>query len=395
MSVAVLLGFSYQTDGFFMALALAGIFLTFADVFDSIGVPQLVRARMQSQEEFKKLAGLLLTFTLVLSTSSTLLALLLAELVLRIPAGFSPQAMEATKTSYLLLLPYIFGSFLFHHFGAVLRSQRRFTQYFVGEFFISLANLVAVLLGLLLTKDYRVLPVSFSVAYAVGCVYMLYVGREHLHLELRFDARAKKLFFQFFQLALLYSILHLYILVDRAFASYLGEKAVSALTYGFLLAQIPWTILRFEHMAITSLAESEGCIKKLNFYLGMLFMFSLPFVVLFFALPWLPVKLLFGYGTFSKVDMELTSTALQFYALSIPFVLFWPVIYRVFQIKERLLEVGFVAFLGVVTNFVLNYISVFYLKMGLVGICLGTAGAYAVICSVGYLMLLRKVSLKS
>ncbi|MCX7873146.1 MAG: murein biosynthesis integral membrane protein MurJ, partial [Caldimicrobium sp.] len=206
VAIAVLLGFSYQTDGFFMALALVGIFLIFADVFDSIGVPQLVKARMQSEEEFKKLAGLLFTFTLLLSVSMSFLALLLMELVLQIPAGFSPQAKEATRISYLLLIPYIFSSFIFYHFGAVLRSQRRFTHYFIGEFFISLANFMVVLVGLFLTKDYKTLPVSLSIAYVVGCMYMLYVGREYLHLKFYLDERTKKLFFQFFQLSLLYGV---------------------------------------------------------------------------------------------------------------------------------------------------------------------------------------------
>ncbi|MEN2994006.1 MAG: lipid II flippase MurJ [Thermodesulfovibrio sp.] len=395
VAIAVILGFNYQTDGFFMALALVGIFLIFADVFDSIGVPQLVKARMKSEEEFKKLAGLLFSFTLLLSLSMSLLALVLMELILKIPAGFSTQAIEATKTSYILLIPYIFSSFIFHHFGAVLRSQRRFTQYFIGEFFISVANFIAVLMGLLFTKDYRTLSVSLSIAYIVGCIYMLYVGREYIHLKFYLEEGTKKLILQFFQLSILYGVLHLYILVDRAFASYLGEKAVSALAYGLLIASIPRAILRFEHMAVTSLSESNGSIEKLNFYLKKLFLFSIPFMIFFFALPWLPVKLLFGYGAFSRVDIDLTSTALQFYALSIPFMFFWPVIYRVFQIKERLFGVGFVAILGVIANFVLNYALVFHFKMGLMGICLGTLGAYIVICSIGYLMLIREVNYAS
>ncbi|MCS6876636.1 MAG: MATE family efflux transporter, partial [Aquificaceae bacterium] len=281
-------------------------------------------------------AGLLFTFTLLLSLSMSLLALLLMELILQIPAGFSPQAKEATRISYLLLIPYIFSSFIFHHFGAVLRSQRRFTHYFIGEFFMSVVNFTVTLTGLILTKDYKTLPVSLAIAQTIGSLYMLYVGREYLHLKFYLDDRAKKLIFQFFQLSLLYGVFHLYILVDRAFASYLGEKAVSALAYGLLLASIPRAILRFEHMAVTSLSESNGSMQKLNFYLKKLFLFSMPFMVFFFALPWLPVKLLFGYGAFSRVDVDLTSTALQFYALSIPFMFFWPVIYRVFQIKERL-----------------------------------------------------------
>jgi hypothetical protein len=56
LSIAILLGFSSQTDAVFMALSLLGVFLIFADVFDSIGVPNLVSARLKGEEEFKILA---------------------------------------------------------------------------------------------------------------------------------------------------------------------------------------------------------------------------------------------------------------------------------------------------------------------------------------------------
>lgn len=183
VAFAVLFGFSYQTDGLFIALSLLGIFLIFADVFDSLGVPQLVKARMQSEQEFKNLAGLLFTFTLALGL--LVLAIVPIDLVLRIPAGFSSQAPGATKSSYVLLIPYLFSKFTFHHFG--LRSQRRFTYYFVGELVISIANLILLVLGYYLVKDFRVIPASISLAHMLGALYMLYVGRESIHLRLYAD----------------------------------------------------------------------------------------------------------------------------------------------------------------------------------------------------------------
>ena len=162
VAIAVLLGFSYQTDAFFMALSLIGIFLIFVDVFDSVGVPELVKARMKSEEEFKKIAGLLFTFTFTISIAITLLALLLMPFVLKIPAGFSEKALQATEVSYLILLPYLFFNFYFHHFGAVLRSQRRFTAYFVGELVASFFAFIFTLLGLFLYKDYKILPIGLS-----------------------------------------------------------------------------------------------------------------------------------------------------------------------------------------------------------------------------------------
>ncbi|MCX7948439.1 MAG: murein biosynthesis integral membrane protein MurJ, partial [candidate division WOR-3 bacterium] len=183
VAVAVLFGLSYQTDGLLMALPLLGIFLIFVNVFDSLGVPQLVKARMQSEKEFKNLAGLLFTFTLALGLLLSVLAIVLIDLVLIIPAGFGSQALESTKSPYVLLIPYLFSNFIFHHFGAVLRSQRRFTHYFLGELVISIANFVSLVLGYYLVKDFRVIPASISLAHMLGALYMLYVGREFVHLR--------------------------------------------------------------------------------------------------------------------------------------------------------------------------------------------------------------------
>lgn len=390
VAVAVFFGFSYQTDGFFMAMSLLGIFLIFVDVFDSMGVPQLVKARMQSEEKFKKLAGLLFTFTLVAGLLLSVLATVLIDLILKIPAGFSPQAIEATKLSYVLLIPSLFFSFIFHHFGAILRSQRRFTQYFLGELIISVANFVSVVLGYYLVKDFKVLSISVSVAHMAGALYMLYAGRGFIHIKFYVDETSKRVMLHFLQLSILYAVFHLYILVDRIFASYLGEKAVSALAYGLLIVSIPRGILKFENIAITSLAEQGGSREKLDFYIKKLTLLTLPFVIFFSAIPWLPVKLLFGYGSFSKVDVSLTAEALRFYAPSLPFMFLWPLIYRVFQIKEKLIGIGITAFLGVLLNSLLNYLFVFRLNMGIAGICLGTLGAYFMLCFAGYMMLKKQ-----
>ncbi|MGB9935613.1 MULTISPECIES: lipid II flippase MurJ [Thermodesulfovibrio] len=389
LSIAILLGFSSQTDGFFMALSLLGIFLIFADVFDSIGVPQLVRARLEGEEEFKKLAGFLMIFTMLLSFSILSLSLLLMPLILKIPAGFSRDAFQSTETSYLLLIPYVFLNFYFHHFGALLRSIRRFTAYFIGEFIFSISTFLIVTLGLLFLRDYKIIPISLSLAQLLATVYMFYVGKEFLHVRFYLDDQVKKVLNHFLQLSFLYGVFHLYILVDRAFASYLGEKAVSALAYGLLLASIPKGVLKLENIAITSLSEAKGSIEKLNFYIKKIILLILPISVLFFLFSWYLTKLLFGYGAFSHLDIDLTAEAFRFYSLSLPFMFLWPLIYRVFQIRERLNAVSFVAILGVIANGAANYVFVFVLHLGIAGICLGTFFASIIICSTGYQLLRR------
>lgn len=385
IAIAVLLGFSLKTDAFFMALSLMGIFLIFVDVFDSIGVPNLVRARLKNPEEFKKLAGLLFSFTLILGLSALFFSLLFMPLILKIPRGFTPEALHYTQIAYLLLIPYMFFSFFFHHFGAVLRSERRFTAYFVGEFIFSLFTFSFTLFGLLLTSDWRVLPLSLSFAQGVATLYMLYVGKEFLHLRFYFDETVKYLLKTLFYLSSLYGVFHLYILVDRAFASYLGEKAVSALAYGLMIAAAPTGIIKLQHMAITALSEDPRK-ERLNFFLKKIILVIPPMALTFFLFSTIIVKLLFGYGKFSHLDVNLTAEALRYYALSLPFFFAWPILYRYFQVKENLKALFFIALLGVLMNFLMNYLLVFKLGLGLAGICLGTLVAYVFLCGLSYLL---------
>jgi putative peptidoglycan lipid II flippase len=378
LAIAILLGFSYQTDAFYMALSLLGIFLIFVDVFDSIGVPQLVFARMKSEEEFKKLAGLLLTFTTILAFSLTFIALMGIPLLSKVAVGFDQRTKEATELHLLLLLPYLFSNFFFHHFGAVLRSLRYFTPYFIGEFIFSFFSFLFIAFGLYLFHNPLILPISFSLSQFVATLYIIFVGKEFLHFSFFIDESVKEILKHFVFLSALYGVFHLFILVDRAFASLLGEKGVSALTYGSMVAFVLGSVLKLGHMAITSLSETKASIQTLNKFLK-------------FSFPEIPVKLLFGHGKFTKTDVELTAIATKYYAISLFLVLAWTILYRAFQIINWLLPVFFVALISVLVNGFFNYLFVVVYKLGIAGICLGTFFAYAFLCGVSYGILTRKL----
>lgn len=390
LAIAIFLGFSYQTDGFFMALSLLGVFMIFVDVFDSIGVPNLVSARLKSQEEFEKLAGLLLTFTTILACSLALLAIVFFPVLLKVPFGFKKEAIYYTKESYLLLLPYLFFSFFFHHFGAILRSLRRFTIYFMGEFIFSFFSFVFMAIGLYFFRDYRVLPISFSLSQFLATLYMVYTAREHIKFKFYMDENVRLLLKHLFYLTAVYSVFYLYILVDRVFGSLLGEKGVSALTYGLLIAHAPKGVIKFEHIAITSLSEVGGAWEKLIFYTKKLILLGSVFALFFFVFSDILVSLFFGYGAFTKTDVSLTATATRFYALSLPLAFLWPVFYRTFQIKNKLEAVFFIALVGIIGNIFFNYFFVVVLKLGIIGICLGTFFGYMVLCGLSF-CLLRKL----
>lgn len=388
--IAVLLGFSVKTDGYFMALSLLGLFLIFAGVFDSIGIPSLVKAKQENMEEFKKLCGFLLVFTLTLAILFSALALLLMPLILKIPIGFKEETLRYLKISYLLLIPYVFLSFIFQHFGAVLRSLRRFTVYFLSEFIISIFSFLIIVFGLLIYKDYWVLPLSLTLSQALATSFIVFEGREFIYFSFHKDERVRAFLRRFFQLSALYGLSHLYIILDRAFASLLPERSVSAMSYGVTILTGLGSLLRIESVAITSLSEERGSLEKLKFYINKLSLVTIPISIFLFIFSEFIVKLLFGYGAFSKVDISLTSNALRFYSISFPLMFIWPLIYRVFQIREEMGKLAKIAITGVFLNGALNYLFMIKLGLGMFGICLGTFFSYVYSCVVGYSMLKRK-----
>ncbi|MGC8735106.1 MAG: lipid II flippase MurJ, partial [bacterium] len=160
-------------------------------------------------------------------------------IIKHIPFGFKEESLNYLKDAYFFLIPYLIFYFLFHHFGAVLRSVRRFTQFFIGEMIFSFFSFLFITLGLFFWKDYRVIPISISLSQLLATLYMLFVGREFLHIKLYYDKTVSFILKHFFYLSALYGILHIFNFINIAFSSTLGEKAVSALTYGFMIANIP------------------------------------------------------------------------------------------------------------------------------------------------------------
>ncbi|MBU0700670.1 murein biosynthesis integral membrane protein MurJ [bacterium] len=389
VAIAILIGFNAQTDAFFMALTLIGIFFTFADVFDSIGVPNLVRAREESRERFLRLSGLLLTFTTILAVLLIIISIFSYPLISRIAIGFTEDKKGYLALYFYLLLPYLFLNFFFHHFGAILRSERLFTPYFIGELIFSIFSCIFIGTGLYIYKNPAVLPISLSMAQVIATGYMIFAGKKHLRVAFFMDNTTKEILRQFFYLTTLYGVGHVFTIIDKAFASILPTKCITALSYGLIIASVPTGILKLGQIVITSLSEADAGIKKLNFYVKkILLISSLCAIVIFIFAPIL-VKLLLGYGRFSHEDLMLTVDAAKYYALSLPCMFLWPIFYRWFQIKNTLKFVFVVSIVSVLVMLCADYLFVIRLKMGIIGIPLGCLAANITLCVFSYLIIIR------
>lgn len=378
-----------KTDAFFMALSLIGIFMMFTDVFNSLGVPQLVAAKKKDLDlsEFKKIASMLLSLTIALTVAITLVAIFVYPLIAKIAVGFHSVSLMYMKNVYYLLLPYLSLNFIFHYCGGILRSMRRFTQYFIGELIFSFFSFLFTFLGLHYFKSYLILPSALSIAQVFSTLYMIFMAKEFLHFGFFMNDTIKQIFSQFGYLSLLYGTFYIFLVIDKSFASLLPTKSISALTYGALVAGIPLSILRLDQITTTTLSEHKGSLEKLSFYIKKILLISIPIIIFYLLFSGLLVRLLFFYGSFSKSDLKLTTKTVMFFSLNIPAMLIWPLIYRVFQIRNELKPVFIIAIIGIIINFLLDYLFIIKLHMTIKGIILGTIVALLVICVVSWMFL--------
>ncbi len=384
LCIAIFLGFNRQTDAFFIAFGLLKMFMIFMDTFNSVGIPNLVRARNLSEEEYHNCSVSLMTLTLVMALLTTSSALLVSPFISKIAFGFSAHQQANVHLYFLLLIPELFFAFPFHYFGAILRSERKFTAYFLGDFIYSLTSTLTLFITLPWLHAAWCIPVAFSLAQIITTIYISACAWKFLHLKLKLDDQTKRIARQILSVLCQYAVVPVHILTASLFASYLPAKSISALYYGFMIARIPSGVLQFSNIAITSLSESEANWKMVKLYLRNLTLLSIPFIAgcwLFIA----PVlKIFLSYGHFSTIDTGLTIEAVRYYILSLPFFLCWPILERTFQIKKKIFPLVLISSAGVIFNAALKALFIFHFHLTIRAITFSNFLWLSFLCAISY-----------
>ena len=386
--ITAYIGLSAQLDAFYMATTVMSLAIfVFGDVFDSLGIPRLVKTlQEEGEEEFRKLAGSILTFGFLLSACLNILLLLIAPWTPAIAPGFTPEKKDFLMKNLFYLAPMAILYLPYHAMGSFLRAKRRFQAFYFGEILIAVVTLVIVFVW---HDSPYIIPLSFSIAYIVVFSYILLVSMREIRFT--FSVRGEKIrgiIRMLLQILPAYLTYYLFALVDRVFASFLPTGGVSALSYGLMIAVIPGSIFMMENIFITSLSESgerEAMMKQI--VTGVLIV-SIPVALFTAAYANEIVRAAFQRGVFTEESTRMTGDALAFFAMAIPAFFLWPILYRLFQILERVGTITAIALAAVLTNAGLNYIFLM-MGMGIKGLALATMLANYVLV-LGAVVLYRK-----
>jgi putative peptidoglycan lipid II flippase len=373
--ITAYIGLSAQLDAFYVAATiLAMVVFVFGDVFDSLGIPRLVKAlREEGEEGFRAMASPIFSFSLVLSAIMCLLLFLISPWTPWIAPGLSAEKKELVLRNLYYLFPMAFLYLPYHAVGSFLRAKRRFQAFYVGELII--ASTTFLILYVWRDAPY-IIPISFSAAYLIVFAYIVAISMQEIRLVAVLGSEDMRGLFRMLLFLLpLYLTGHLFTLVDRAFASFLPTGGISALSYGAMISMIPCSILMLENIFVTPLSEASDREPMMNDILSGVLIVSIP--IAFFSAVYSDqiVKAAFERGLFTSVSTRMTGDALAYLSIAIPAFFIWPLCYRLFQILEKLFAIGMISLFAVFLNAALNYL---FLKMGLgiKGLALATAVAW-------------------
>lgn len=379
VSIGIILGYQLGTDAFFVALGLISVLLIFVDAFDSFGIPMLIEAKTKGEETYSKLISTLLTFTVLSGVFFSLLIFVAVSLLDKLPLGFDATERVVIENMLLLLAPFVFFSFLFCCFGAICRAGRKFHFQFFGEL---LASFVSFILTVVLLKVYKnpyVVPISMSIGALISTLYIVKVAKVGIRFRWSPDSEFFRIFKGFLLVSALHGVAQLLIFTDKLFASYLPNNAVSALSYASMVAMLPRNVLRLENIFITPIAENRAEPGQMRLYTMAIILLTVPVAVFVSINAKTFVSLMFGYGAINQGNVQVTAQVTAALALSLPFIFLWLIYYRALQVLGQLRSASIILIASFIVNVIANYVFIFVMKIGIIGLPLGTLIAYVVL----------------
>ncbi|MCD4651839.1 MAG: murein biosynthesis integral membrane protein MurJ [Candidatus Cloacimonetes bacterium] len=338
----------------------------FLPIYSDIGVKQ-GRAK-----QINFALNVLWLLTMLLTLLSLLGMLFAPQLVRLIAPGFQGEVYDLTWKLTRLLFPFLLLIGVSSLLGPILNAHG---HYFIPGLASALFNIgmLGLLGGFYLlypAEDSETYVWVFSYGVLVGGVLqtiinfpLLYKTGYRFRVILKLSGEAmSSLFKRFIPGVVGVGIRQINLLVDRILASLLIEGSISALTYANRLMYLPFSLVGVATGTVAiahfSRHAAEGDWKtlseKLRFAVFMLIYVMLPVSVVLIVLGQDILRLLFLRGAFDARALEMTRTALVYYALGLVFISLHRVIVTVFYANKDTKTPVKVSVFIVSLNIVLN-----------------------------------------
>ena len=333
--IAMFLGASIFADAFFVAFRLPNTFRRlFAEgTFNAAFIPSYTSAEIEDKKRGKKFADdVLSSLLLILLFIVTVAEIFTPYLIYIIAPGFADDqikfnlAVELTRITFPFLLFVSLSSF----FAGILNSNNKFAAAAAAPIILNVILIISLILSFIFNLDYTK-QLSYGVTFAgiIQLVFLIFITKKFYKPTLNFSLKLNNKI-RFFFKKLIPSILssgvtQINILVGTIIASF-QTGAVSYLYYADRVYQINLAIAGIAvgtvSLPVLSKAFKNKNEKKIsdiqNKSLELSLLFSVPASLGLILASNEIVNALFGYGSFSMSDVEMTAIALKFFGYGVP-----------------------------------------------------------------------------
>ena len=386
--IAFFLGASIFADAFFVAFRLPNTFRRlFAEgTFNAAFIPSYTSERIEDKKKGRKFADEVLSILLlVLVFIVTIVEIFTPYLVYIIAPGFIENeikfdlAVQFTRITFPFLLFVSLSSF----FSGILNSYNKFAAAAAAPIILN----IVLILSLIISYYYNfnlAEQLSYAVTFAgiLQLLFLTYITNKFYKPFIKFKIKLNKKVKNFFK-KLLPSILssgvtQINILIGTIIASF-EAGAVSYLYYADRIYQINLAIAGIAVGTVSLPALSKAFknkniiqlsnIQNKSFELSLLLSVPASFGLILGSNE--IVNALFGYGSFSKEDIEMTAKALKYFGFGVPAFALIKILSNFFFARNNTKTPFYISAFIVIINIVVSLS--FFSKIGFVIIPIATS----------------------
>ena len=332
--IAIFLGASIFADAFFVAFRLPNTFRRlFAEgTFNAAFIPSYTSAKFQNKKKGKLFADEVLNHLLLI----LLLIITLAEIftpyfVYLIAPGFAADeikfdlAIEFTRITFPFLLFVCLSSF----FSGILNSHNKFAAAAAAPIILNIILIISILVSYIQNLNIaKQLSYGVTISGIIQLIFLFYCTYEfykpNIKIYLKVTKKVKFFFKKLLPSIFSSGVTQINILVGTIIASF-QAGAVSYLYYADRVYQINLAIAGIA-VGTVSLPVLSKAFKSKNFTkvsniqsgaIQLSLLFSIPASLGLIIASEEIINGLFGYGSFSPNDVEMTSKALVFFGFGV------------------------------------------------------------------------------
>ncbi|MEJ7620639.1 MAG: murein biosynthesis integral membrane protein MurJ [Aquificaceae bacterium] len=379
--IAYYFGVSHITDAFFVAFRLPNTFrrLFGEGGFNAAFVPIFAkRVREGTEREFLNST---FTYYTLFNLSVTLAGILFAEWIIRLiaPGVISKSYFELAVFMARFLFSYLFFVGLSAFFMAVLNTRGVF---FVPAFAQAVFNIVMALCIALTSHSLGYMALVLGVL-AGGFAQLVFhlpavVSQKLVPQPMLKRDRDLNLLLKRLTPALMgFGVAQLSFFIDTFLASFLALGAISYLYYANRIFQLPLGALSvgMANALLSVLASGQDPKKNITLAFRFITLLALPATGGLLVLSHQIIALLYGRGRFSEEDISIASKVLAVYSLGLLFFSLQKVLASVFFARGDTKTPVLSSLFAVLSEGLLAFTFAFGLKLGVVGLALGTASS--------------------